>query len=425
MNVNKTTGSKKRCELAATLMVVCQLMLIFSGCGGFSVRGGDTTAVERETSEKSDFSRDVEQWVDSVLDKMTLREKVGQLVMPALYARSDSSTMKMLRFYVDSLHVGGILLLKGDVESARGIADAVYAGSKVPMFISIDAEWGLGMRLEDAPSFPRNGNISDEVDENIMYDYGREVARECRLTGINMVLGPVVDVNSAKGESSVIGTRSFGGDAWKVAGFGTAYSQGLEDGNIISVAKHFPGHGGTEIDSHKLMPRLERSRKELEQEDLVPFREYISRGLSGIMVGHLSVPALDSVNRPAAFSPVIIDGFLRDEMGFEGLVLTDALNMKGSEGRMAVDAIKAGADVVMAPQNTGEEIERILLEVERGNLSELEIREHCRRILFYKYIVARDRNVAEKGSGELHNDYTRELLHRLGGKKNQRRPLSE
>ena len=143
------------------------------------------------------------------------------------------------------------------------------------------------------------------------------------------------------------------------------------------------------------------------------------------MVGHLSVPALDSVNRPAAFSPAIIDGFLRDEMGFEGLVLTDALNMKGSEGRMAVDAIKAGADVVMAPQNTAAEIERILLEVERGNLSELEIREHCRRILFYKYIVARDRNVAEKGSGELHNDYTRELLHRLGGKKNQRRPLSE
>lgn len=396
------------------ILIVAPLLLFFAGCGG---SGGvkDADSATSADSIKSDFTSEAWRWADSIVGQMTLEIKAGQVVMPAMYANSDAASMDALRYYADSLKVGGIVLLKGDSESARKISAFLRSEERIPPFVSIDAEWGLGMRLADAPSFPKNGRISQSADENLLYDYGVEVARECRSVGINMVFGPVLDVLDATKNTSAIGVRSFGSDPQRVALLGVAYSRGLESGNVISVAKHFPGHGSAIADSHKTLPRLQRSRKEMEEIDMAPFRSFIEGGLSAIMVGHLNVPSLDSVARPAAFSPEIIDSWLREKMGFDGLIITDALSMEGSSGFTGADAIAAGADIVLAPADTKATIRRILEAVESGRLPEMALRERCRRILFYKYIVARNMNTGGRDE-PLSDQRAEKISKRLAGK---------
>lgn len=318
---------------------------------------------------------------DSILSSMTIEEMVGQCFMPTIFARLDSDTSERLESYIDSLRVGGLVLLKGNLHDAAIMAEKA-SKAKVPLFTAIDAEWGLGMRLADAPRFPRNGKLGAETDQRLMFDYGREVAKECRSLGINMVLGPVIDVT--ENPRGVIGTRSFGADPVRVADLGVAYACGIESGGVISVAKHFPGHGSPEVDSHKSLPVIAKSLHQLDSVDLYPFRVYVDAGLSGVMIGHLAVPAIDPESLPAAVSPVVIKTLLREELEFEGLVLTDALNMAGARGFTAKDAIKAGADIIIGPSDTGAEIRGIVEAVEDGELEKSEIADRCRRILFYK-----------------------------------------
>lgn len=326
---------------------------------------------------------------DSTLAGMTLEQKVGQCFMPSIYASADAATMRKLKSYISDLHVGGVVLLKGNLGSAAIMA-GVGMKSEIPLFMAIDAEWGLGMRLEDAPDFPRNGRLGPRADELILFDYGSEVARECRRVGINMVLGPVIDV--AENPDGVIGSRSFGSDPKMVADLGVAYARGVESGGVISVAKHFPGHGSPKGDSHVSLPVIERSLHQLDSIDLYPFRSYIAAALSGVMVGHLAVPAIDPQSLPAAVSPAVINDLLRGELGFRGLVLTDALNMGGAEGYGAAAAISAGADVVVGPADTAKEIEEVVMMVRNGELGLEIIDSRCRRILFHKYLIGLDRN---------------------------------
>ena len=200
-----------------------------------------------------------------------------------------------------------------------------------------------------------------------------------------MVLGPVVDV--AGGKESFIGSRSFGNDPRRVADLGVAYARGVESCGVISVAKHFPGHGSPAGDSHRSLPVIDRSLHQLDSVDLYPFRQYINAGLSGVMVGHLAVPAIDPAALPAAVSEVVIDGLLRRDLGFEGLVITDALNMGGAAGYGAADALKAGADIVTGVADTPGELASSLQALKEGRLSEAAIADRCRRILFYKMLL--------------------------------------
>lgn len=357
----------------------------FSACapGKGQASEADTLAADSLQFPIADITSEAEAWADSMLSRMTLEERAGQLLMPALYASADPATLRLLRRYVADLHVGGIVLLKGSVEASRTLADTLRKLSGAAPFVAIDAEWGLGMRLSGMPVFPANGVLSADVDQELMYDYGREVARECRLAGINMVLGPVADV---AGPGSMIGRRSFGLDPRRVADLTVAYGRGLEDGSVISVAKHFPGHGSPRQDSHRKVAVIEGSRERLDSVDLPPFRAYVGAGLSGIMSGHLAVPALDAESRPASFSPPVLTGLLRGEMGFRGLILTDALNMGGAKGFMAADALLAGADIVLAPSDTRRELQSILDAVAEGWLPVRELNDRCRRVLFYKYL---------------------------------------
>lgn len=373
-------------KILSDISLIIFVCLILVSCHNVGNKG-ENFAQEEEATEVSDIDTELWARADSTLAGLTLEQMVGQCFIPSVMSESDSLAIRQLREYIVDLHVGGILLLRGDLHSAAMLAKEARL-ARVPLFRAIDAEWGLGMRLAGAPAFPKNGEIGEEAGEMFIYDYGREVARESHLVGINMVLGPVVDVVERKG--GVIGDRSFGSNPERVSEMGIAYALGLESGGVLSVAKHFPGHGSSSVDSHKKLPVVDRNMERLDSIDLLPFRNYINSGLSGVMVGHLAVPAIDSTMMPAAMSKEIISGMLRNELGFRGLVLTDALNMGGADGFSAVDALKAGADIVVSPANPREEIEGVVFAVKNGSLPEKELREKVRRILYYKNLFEMD-----------------------------------
>lgn len=318
---------------------------------------------------------------DSILACLTLEERIGQCFMPALNTVSDSQNIKVFKKYIDDLHVGGVVLFAGDLNSLLELRK-VGTERKVPLFFSIDAEWGLGMRLSDAPVFPKNGNINKETEETVMFDYGREVARESRIFGINMILGPVVDINIIPG--SEIGRRSFGNDAYRVANLAVSYAKGLESGGVISVAKHFPGHGAAQGNSHVGKSINFRSITEIDSVELLPFREYINSGLSGIMASHIQVPSISNEMLPSSVSYDILSVLLRDEMGFQGLIITDAFNMAGVKGYEGWEALQAGIDIVICPNDVEREINKLMDKIEAGKFDSRIIDERCRRILFYK-----------------------------------------
>ena len=372
-------------QLLALFLLPALALAPGGGCSRIGNRNERVAVVENKDSVPvSDLTDEARQWADSVADSMTLEEMAGQVLMPAIYARATENDIEMVRKYAADVHVGGVILLKGTRADASRIAAILRDCSLREPFVAIDAEWGLGMRLSDMPVYPANGEISREAGEEELYDYGLETARECRGIGINMVLGPVADVS---GRGGLLGKRSFGSDPERVARLTVAYSRGLEDGNVFSVAKHFPGHGSPGEDSHRTLPVIDRDKATLDSIDLLPFRAYVNAGLSGIMAGHLEVPAFDTTGRPASFSRELLTGELRERMGFRGLILTDALNMGGAEGYDAVDALLAGADIVLAPADTQLALSRLLAAVRSGRLSSSELGEKVRRILFFKYML--------------------------------------
>lgn len=356
-------------------------LLCSTGCVGNRQPGGN--AAQGEGKPVADMTAEARAWADSVLGSMTLEERIGQTLFPALYSVDDRPTMRAVATFAADLHAGGLVLLKGDRKGAQAVSRRMRDLSTTVPFIAIDAEWGLGMRLSDMPVYPENGQIGDRADPGRLYDYGAEMARQCRETGISMVLGPVADVALP---GSPIGLRSFGGDARRVAALVAAYARGLEDGNVLSVAKHFPGHGSPGMDSHKGLPVVTRTREEIDSLDLPPFRAYVESGMSGIMAGHLAVPALDASLTPASFSRPILTTLLRDEMGFGGLVLTDAINMRGAGGHTAADALAAGADIILAPPSTIRSAGEIKKALEEGRLSMARLNDAVSRILFFKYL---------------------------------------
>lgn len=310
--------------------------------------------------------------------------------MPAVFADASPSSLRSIASYAADSHIGGVVLLKGNVAAARSISDTLRSLSAAPPFIAIDAEWGLAMRLKDTPKFPKNGQISRQAEENLLYEYGAEVAGECRQVGINMVLGPVLDVLPAggmKGASDVIGNRSYGSDPVRVADLGVAYAHGLEDGGVLSVAKHFPGHGAADADSHTTLPVISKSLRELEACDLLPFRKYIDNALSCVMIAHVRVDAMDPSGMPASVSRKVMTDVLRKEYGLQGLAVTDAMNMAGADGFSGADAVIAGADIVLAPASTEDEVRILLSAVRDGRFSLDALKDRVRRILFYKYFT--------------------------------------
>lgn len=339
--------------------------------------------------EKTVDNEACNRWVDSVYNSLTPEQRVAQLIFPKFSPQGGEKSADTLDFWVGKNQVGGLLFEVGTLEQFVKMINYARSLAKVPLLIVFDGEWGLSMRIDGTPRFPRNMALGAADNEELMYRYGKEMARESRLAGIPVNFAPVIDVNTNP-LNPVIGDRAYGSDPKRVSALGKAYSLGLEDGGMQAVAKHFPGHGDTDSDSHKTLPTVNYSIEYLDSTHLIPFRNFIDAGLSGVMTAHLTMPQLDPSLTPASLSEAITTGLLRKKMGFEGLIYTDALSMKGAkvEGKSnAVMAIKAGADVLESPRKPVEEIKAIMKAVQKGEISWNTIEDRCKRILKYKYIL--------------------------------------
>lgn len=325
-------------------------------------------------------------WTDSLMQRMTLEEKVGQLFMVAAYSNRDAEHVGEIEKLIKEYHIGGLIFMQGGPHRQAQLTNKYQGISKVPLLIAMDAEWGLSMRLDSTIRFPRQMSLGAAADEQLSYDFGAYMASELKRMGVHVSFSPVVDINN-NAANPVIGSRAFGEDRDLVSMLGSGYMRGLQDNGVIATGKHFPGHGDTDQDSHKTLPTILHDRARLDSLELEPFKRLIGEGLGAMMVAHLVVPALDSTPSLAStLSGPIVTDLLRNELGFDGLVFTDALNMKGvsdhwDPGELDLRALLAGNDMLLFPGNVPKAVEMILESVERGILSEELINEHCRRIL--------------------------------------------
>ena len=330
-------------------------------------------------------SEDGRKWVEEIMSDMTLKEKIGQLFIHTVALQNTPQNKKNIQDAVKEYKVGGLLFSGGKLVDQINLTNYAQEMAKVPLMLTFDGEWGLAMRLKETPDFPRNRVLGCIQDNTLLYEYGKEVARQCREIGVHVNFAPVADVDNNP-QNPVINTRSFGGDAKNVAEKVIAYSQGLEDGGVLSVSKHFPGHGDTNVDSHKALPVLNFSKERLDSIELYPFRKAVRVGVGGVMVGHLEVPKLST--KPASLSSEII-GLLKEELGFKGLVFTDALEMKGVSNNLDVcaRALMAGNDMLLAPRNLKRELDGVVNAIKKGFLTEKQIDEKCRKVLSFKYAL--------------------------------------
>ncbi|MDR1645611.1 MAG: serine hydrolase [Tannerellaceae bacterium] len=330
-------------------------------------------------------------WADSVFDAMSYDERIGQLFMVVANPTQDKRNMQKLSQYIDSIRIGGVLFSKGNPVEQVSVTNYLQKTSRVPLFIALDGEWGLSMRLSETVRFPRNMMLGAIENDSLIGLYGEEVGRQCREMGIHVNFAPSLDVNSNI-ENPVIGTRSFGENPQAVADKGVIYAKGLEKARIISVAKHFPGHGDTSEDSHYTLPVVGHDKERLDSIELLPFRRYIREGFAGIMTSHLYVPALDETkNNPASYSQPIVTDLLKKEYGFQGLLFTDALAMKGaSVGKTdnpSVKALLAGNDILLAPASPISDFKAVKQAIEDGILDLKDVESRCLKILRYKYVA--------------------------------------
>ena len=275
------------------------LLILFSCCARFDAQthrlpAPQSTVTPVEPILMRPFTNDARcrQWVDSVLNKMSLKERIGQLFIYTIAPQQDKANRDLLRKVVDDYKVGGLLFSGGLMENQVALTNEAQKMADIPLMITFDGEWGLSMRLRGTPVFPRNMVLGCIQNDSLLYGYGCEMARQCRELGVQVNFAPVADVN-INPKNPVINTRSFGESPVNVADKVIAYARGLEDGGVLSVSKHFPGHGDTDVDSHHSLPKLSFSRARLDSVELYPFRKVIQAGLSGMMVGHLEVPVLE------------------------------------------------------------------------------------------------------------------------------------
>lgn len=325
-------------------------------------------------------------WAEEQLASMTLDQKIGQLFMVAAYSGKDEAHFKQLDELITKYHIGGLIFFKGHPTTQANLTNRFQAKAKTPLFIAIDGEWGLSMRLDSTVNWPRQMMLGAIQDSSLIYKMGQQIGKECKRLGVHINFAPVIDVNN-NAKNPVINNRSFGEVKERVAQFGIAYMNGMQEQHILACGKHFPGHGDTDKDSHKSLPVIGHDYNRLDSLELYPFKELIAQKLASIMVAHLYIPELDDTeNQASTLSPKIVNGLLKDSLGFEGLVFTDALNMKGvsqyyDPGEVDVQALLAGNDVLLFPLNVPVAVNRIKQAITEGELTEDELDRKVLKIL--------------------------------------------
>lgn len=341
-------------------------------------------------------------WVQDRLNNMTLREKIAQMVISYSdgFSMSDNSSEYIrIKNLITNQKIGGLIFFKGNAVQEAELINRFQNLSEIPLLISQDFERGTGMRLEDGSIFPNNMGIGATRNTDLAYKMGLQIAKECKAIGVHQNYAPVMDVNNNP-NNPIINVRSFGEDPILVSELGVAMIKGMQDGGIIATAKHFPGHGDTDIDTHSDLPILSFEKDRLTKTELVPFKNAINYGVKSIMTAHISFPALESNTEiPASLSGKIVENLLTGEMGFYGLKVTDALNMAGvtkhfTTKQVALMCVEAGIDLILMPQGEEETINAIEAEIKNGRISESRIEASARKILESKKWLGLDKEKA-------------------------------
>ncbi|MEX0848888.1 MAG: glycoside hydrolase family 3 protein [Candidatus Dependentiae bacterium] len=334
--------------------------------------------------------------MEQLMATMTIEQKIGQLFMVASVSDISINQMFMQRTpyqvnpdYIKNMiteyYVGGVIFL-GDAtqDTMHKTVHEFQQLAKIPLLIGLDAEWGVAMRVKDGRYFDKN-DILGQLSNEEVFEIAQEIGKDCKELGVHINFAPVVDINTNP-DNPIIGARSFGNDKDNVAQKGIAYMQGLQSVGVLSCAKHFPGHGDTNVDSHLQLPILNHNKNRLYAIEISPFIQMIKSNVPAIMMGHLSAPALDETGTPASVSKKIIQKILRDELGFDGLVITDGLGMRAltdhyESGVLELNALLAGNDILLCPVDLPKAIDCIKIAIKDGLVSIEQIDEHVRRIL--------------------------------------------
>lgn len=330
------------------------------------------------------------EWVDSVFNSLTPDEKIAQLMVIRAHSNLGPDHVAGVADLIKKYNVGALCFFQGGPLRQADLTNLYQSLAKTPLLVTIDGEFGLGMRLDSVIKFPYQSTLGALTDELLIYKMGVAVGEQMKRLGVQVNYAPTVDVNNNP-NNPVIGYRSFGEDKLKVARYGIAYMRGMQDAGIMVTAKHFPGHGDTEVDSHLDLPVINKSMKQLDSLELYPFKQLIDAGIGSVMIAHLSVPAIDDKpNRPTSLSKKAVTDLLRKKLDFKGLTFTDALEMKGvtkfyPAGEAAVQALMAGNDMLCLPENVTEAISAIKKAVDKNKLSWNEIDEKLQRVLNAKY----------------------------------------
>ncbi|MFP5470889.1 MAG: glycoside hydrolase family 3 N-terminal domain-containing protein [Bacteroidia bacterium] len=325
-------------------------------------------------------------WADSVFTSLSSDERIAQLFMVAAYSNKDQAHVNEISKLVKDYHIGGLIFFQGGPSREAILTNKYQKMAKVPLMISIDGEWGLAMRLDSTISFPKQMTLGAIQNDSLIYEMGKEIALQCKRIGIHVNLAPVVDVNNNP-NNPVINYRSFGENKYNVARKGIMYMKGMQDVRVMANAKHFPGHGDTDTDSHLALPVINHSKARIDSLELYPFKEMMKAGLGSVMVAHLFIPSLDDTPKQATtLSPKVVNGLLKEEMQFKGLAFTDALNMKGvssfyQPGEVDLKALLAGNDVLLFAEDVPKAISYIKTAVKEGKVSQKEIDQRALKIL--------------------------------------------
>src|SRR5690349_16654415 len=357
-------------------------------------------------------------WANEQLRRMSLDEKIGQLIsvgLNATFLNQDSDAYRTLKHYIEDDKIGGVVLFRGPVYESVILVNRLQQLAKYPLLISADLEAGAGMRFDDTVNFPWNMAVAATGNPDYARRQGEITAREARALGVQQIFAPVVDVNN-NAANPVINVRSYGEDPADVARFAAAFTEGAQDAGAIATAKHFPGHGDTAVDSHRGLPEINVSRERLNTVELVPFKAAVDAGIGAVMVGHIALPQIDptvvkplpenlkskpidtdqngeiieeKASIPATMSPVI-GNILRNDLKFQGMIVTDALSMSGltiyfTQEEAAVRALEAGADMLLKPADVDASFRGVLQAVKSGRITEQRVEESARRILAAKY----------------------------------------
>lgn len=361
-------------------------------------------------------------WVDSVFNSLTPKERIAQLFLVRAHTNLGQKYIDSVATVIKNEQLGGLVVFQGGPVRHVDMINHYQKQTKVPLLVTVDGEWGVGMRLPDSTlSFPYQMTLGALQDDRLIYDMGREVAKDFLRMGVHFNFAPSVDINN-NSKNPVIGFRSFGDDKVNVTKKSKAYMDGMMDGGILASIKHFPGHGDTDVDSHYDLPQLNFSRKRLNELEIYPFRELVNQGAPAVMVAHMHIPALDNTpNIPSSISKKVVTDLLRNELGFKGLTVTDAMNMKGvtkffPNGEGDILAIEAGHDLLELSENSARAIDLVEKSIKSGRLKQADIDARVKRVLASKYWLGLDKYKSANRNGlyeDLNRSATKSLIQRM------------